>query len=409
MNWGYTRDTSFAHFWSLWQTTNLYNSTTMKSFLLPTLAGVEWHFHLRPCVHTTWNGLGIPFFLVYDYPSIQLQLFAGGILEKLYFTHLLWRCSMFLPGNLASFAICGFWVWKPAQFRKLGRGDHYSIGMVVHYLLIFCLHRLSDILGDCPPVLPLGSIQHLHSFMQPRHPDHVVTISAPILQSHLAIYHLGILSSTLPSRSPVLEQHLQWSTLFFRVSGDASASPPPCSSSFVKWCTPRDFPWNSQMEYLLVFCSTWLSIAWPLLSASWCHCLLPDVGVLVSLLHLVWTFLSLSQQQRLWQDIKSWIIENYCHVDKLSISQLYVPNSWSRHPEDPTTISATFWLDLAVILWSGLVSFIRLSTFVLGLGCDIETLFVFVTSGKAKLDSERSLYGLMRWRPLHHLQTRGER
>lgn len=35
--------------------------------------------------------------------------------------------------------------------------------------------------------------------------------------------------------------------------------------------------------------------------------------------------------------------------------------------------------------------------------------FCFVATGKGRLDSERSLYGLMRWRCLHHFQTKGER
>lgn len=43
----------FCTFLVLMKNTNLYNSTRMKYFLLPTLAGVEWHFRLSPCVHNT--------------------------------------------------------------------------------------------------------------------------------------------------------------------------------------------------------------------------------------------------------------------------------------------------------------------------------------------------------------------
>lgn len=232
--------------------------------------------------------------------------------------------------------IITLWGWSSTTFWYVVCIDRAISLATAHLSCPWVLYNIFTVL--CSP----GAL-HCHT-------DHVVIISAPILQSHLAIYPLGILSSTLPSRSPTLEQHLQWPTLFFRVSDDASGSPPACSSSFVKWCTPREVPRN-RVRWNICWSFAALDLAWPLLSASWRHCLLPAVGVLVPLLHLVWTFLSLSQQQRLWQDIKNWITENCSHVDKLSISQLNVPDSWSRHPEDPITISATFWPDLAVTLW----------------------------------------------------------
>lgn len=35
------------------KSTDFYSFTKMKRFLLPPLAGMEWHFHLEPCVHST--------------------------------------------------------------------------------------------------------------------------------------------------------------------------------------------------------------------------------------------------------------------------------------------------------------------------------------------------------------------
>lgn len=82
VNWGYTRATSFAIFSSLSKALISTASPRWNVFTSP-LAIIEWHFHLETCVHSTWKDLGIPFFLMYGYPSIQLkQLWVEGTEES---------------------------------------------------------------------------------------------------------------------------------------------------------------------------------------------------------------------------------------------------------------------------------------------------------------------------------------
>lgn len=51
----------FCNLLVLTKSTNFYSFTKMKYFLLPSLAGMEWHFHIRPCVHSTWRDLSFHF------------------------------------------------------------------------------------------------------------------------------------------------------------------------------------------------------------------------------------------------------------------------------------------------------------------------------------------------------------